>query len=266
MNAAYFSPDSKSVAFSQASGLITRMSLADQQRAVLAHGADLASSLAWVSTDIVYNHGGALWIVPANGGTPRQFTVLDDTRREVLHSDPMTLPGGRVVLFSSLTTDAGTERIEALSLNGQKKSVVMEHAVTPVWLPTGHLLFGRDGAVWAVPFDERSATTSGAAVQVIPAGIVCTVRSGSLGVQLSSAGDLVFVPADFDSKRLVSVSRDGSELALPARRIAMGAHAFRPMDAGFWWSAKAASLKCSILCRTHATLTAPALGTMLAPR
>jgi Tol biopolymer transport system component len=265
VNAAYFSPDSKSVAFSQASGLITRMSLADQQRAVLAHGADLASSLAWVSTDIVYNHGGALWIVPANGGTPRQFTVLDDARREVLHSDPMTLPGGRVVLFSSLTTDAGTERIEALSLNGQKKSVVMEHAVTPVWSPTGHLLFGRDGAVWAVPFDERSATTSGAAVQVIPAGIVCTVRSGSLGFQLSSAGDLVFVPADFDSKRVVSVGRDGSELALSLPPDRYGDPRISPDGRRLLVERQGSVIEMLDLLRgTHATLTAPALGTSFA--
>jgi len=48
--------------------------------------------------------------------------------------------------------------------------VVIEHAVTPVWSPTRHLLFGRDDAVWAVPFDENNATTSGSAVLVIPAG------------------------------------------------------------------------------------------------
>jgi Tol biopolymer transport system component len=177
----------------------------------------------------------------------------------------MTLPGGRVVLFSSLTTDAGTERIEALSLNGQKKSVVMEHAVTPVWSPTGHLLFGRDGAVWAVPFDERSATTSGAAVQVIPAGIVCTVRSGSLGFQLSSAGDLVFVPADFDSKRLASVSRDGSELALSLPPDRYGDPRISPDGRRLLVERQGSVIEMLDLLRgTHATLTAPALGTSFA--
>jgi Tol biopolymer transport system component len=265
VNAAYFSPDSKSVAFDQASGLLTRISLVDQQRAVLAQGADLASSLAWVSTDIVYNRGGALWIVPAKGGTPRQFTVLDAARREVLHSDPMTLPGGRVVLFSSLTTDPGTERIEAVSLDGQKRTVVIEHAVTPVWSPTGHLLFGRDGAVWAVPFDETSATTSGAAVLVIPARIVCTVRSGSLGFQLSSTGDLVFVPADFDSKRVVSVGRDGSELALNLPPDRYGTPRVSPDGRRLLVESQDSVIETLDLLRgTHAKLTASALGTSFA--
>ena len=263
--AAYFSPDSKSVAFDQASGLLTRISLVDQQRAVLARGADSASSLAWVSTDIVYNRGGALWIVPAKGGTPRQFTVLDASRREVLHSDPMALPGRRVVLFSSLTTDPGTERIEAVSLDGQKRTVVIEHAVSPVWSPTGHLLFGRDGAVWAVPFDETSATTSGAAVPVIPAGIVCTVRSGSLGFQLSSTGDLVFVPADFDSKRVVSVGRDGSELALNLPPDRYSTPRVSPDGRRLLVESQDSVIETLDLLRgTHAKLTAPALGTSFA--
>lgn len=261
-NSAYFSPDSKSIAFALGSGLITRMSLGDQQRTVLAHGADLTSGVAWVSKDIVYNHGGALWSVPANGGTPRQLTTLDAARREVLHSDPMVLPGGRVVLFSSLTSDAGTERIEAVSLDGQKRAVVIEHAATPVWSPTGHLLFGRDGAVWAVPFDESSATTSGTAVPVIPAGVVCTVRSGSLGFQLSSIGDLVFVPADFDSKRVVSVGRDGSELAVNLPLDRYGTPRISPDGRRLVVEREGSVIEeLDMLRGTHAKLAAPALGT-----
>jgi eukaryotic-like serine/threonine-protein kinase len=265
VNAAYFSPDSKSIAYALGSGLIIRMSLADQQREVLARGADLASRVAWVATEIVYSRGGALWTVPAKGGTPRQLTVLDAARREVLHTDPAVLPGGRVVLFASLTTDAGTERIEAVSLDGQKRSVVMDHAVTPVWSPTGHLLFGRDGAVWAVPFDEKNASTSGTAVPVIPAGVVCTVRSGSLGFLLSSIGDLVFVPSDFDSKRLVSVGRDGSELALSLPPDRYGYPRISPDARRLLVERQGSVIEILDLLRgTHAKLTAPALGTSFA--
>jgi eukaryotic-like serine/threonine-protein kinase len=264
-NTADFSPDSKSVVFAMGSGSIIRMSLADRQRTILAQGADLTSGVAWVSTDIVYNHGGALWTVPANGGTSRQLTTLDAARHEVLHCDPAVLPGTRVVLFSSLTSDAGTERIEAVSLDGQKRNVVMEHAVTPVWSPTGHLLFGRDGAVWAVPFDERSATTNGTAVPVIPAGVVCTVRSGSLGFQLSSIGDLVFVPADFDSKRVVSVGRDGSELALNLPLDRYGTPRISPDGRRLLVARDGRVIEALDMLRgTHAKLAPAALGTSFA--
>jgi eukaryotic-like serine/threonine-protein kinase len=262
VNAAYFSPDSKSVVFVPGGGSITRISLADQQRAVVAQGADLASSVAWVGADIVYTRGGALWIVSAKSGAPRQLTVLDAARREVLHGDPAVFPGGRVVLFSSLTTDPGTERIEVVSIDGKKRSVVIEHGVTPVWSSTGHLLFGRDGAVWAVPFDENSATTSGTAVPVIPAGVVNTVRTGSLGFALSSTGDLVFVPADFDSKRVMSVGRDGSELALNLPPERYGTPRISPDGRRLLVESQGNHIETLDLLRgTHATLTAPALGT-----
>ena len=261
-SAVSFSPDSKSVVVTQASGLITRLSLADQQRAVLAQSADIEARVAWVSTDIVYSRGGALWIVPAQGGAPRQLTVLDTARREVSHTDPVGLPGGRVVLFSSLTTDAGTERIEAVSVDGQKRKVVIEHARAPVWSTTGHLLFGRDGAVWSVPFDENSATTSGATVPVIPAGIVCTVGSGSLGFQLSSTGALVFVPADFDSKRVVSVGRDASELALNLPTDRYSAPRLSPNGRTLLVESQGSYLETLDLLRgTHAKLTAVEMGT-----
>jgi serine/threonine-protein kinase len=272
-NAAYFSPDSKSVAFVPGGGMVTRLSLTDQQRFVLAQGADLASSIAWVGNEIVYSRAGALWTVPAQGGASRQLTVLDAARREVLHSDPTVLPGQQIVLFTSLTTDTGTERIEAVSIDGQKNDgqknavpkrwVVIDHAVTPVWSsPTGHLLFGRDGAVWAMPFDESSATTTGTALPVIPAGVVCAVRSGSLGFQLSSAGDLIYVPAVFGSKRVMSVGRDGSELALNLPPDRYSTPRLSPNGRTLLVESQGSYIETLDLARgTHAKLTAAALGT-----
>src|SRR6516225_5145093 len=214
VNSTIFSSDSTSVVYLPASGSVTRLSLADRQRAIVATGADVTSPFAWGPGEIVYTRAGALWAVPAKSGAPRQLTVLDPARHEVVHSDAAVFPGTRTVLFTSLTTEPNSERIEAVPLQGGRRSVVIEHAVTPVWSSSGHLLFGRDGAVWAAPFDPGSATVRGAAVPVIPAGVVGTKFSGSPAFQVSSTGTLVFEPADFDYKGVVSVARDGSELAL----------------------------------------------------
>jgi serine/threonine-protein kinase len=261
-NAAYFAPDSASVAFVPGSGLITRLSVTDQQRVVLASGADLSSSLVWVGTDVVYTRGGALWIVPAQGGTARQLTMLDAARHEVLHGDPAALPGGHTVLFSSLTAEAGTERIEAVSTDGRHRSVVIERAVTPVWSPTGHLLFGREGAVWAVPFDPDTATVRGSAVPVIPAGVVGTVRSGSLGFQVTLNGTLVFVPTEFDHKRVVSVGRDGSEFPLNLPPDRYGNPRISPDGRRLLIESAGSVIETLDLLRgTRARLTAAAVGT-----
>ena len=211
-----FSPDSQSVAFVNNFTGLTRVSLGDGQPVVLAQGGDFVSgvSLAWGETGVLFTRGGALWRVPAAGGEARPLTSLDASRDEVFHTDPIVLPGGRTVLFSCLTRGAGTERIEAIPVDGGPRSVVVERATSPVWSPTGHLLFARDGAVWAVPLDPDSAALRGSAVTVIPSGVVGNVRWGSLGFQLSANGTLLFVPKNLDNKRFVTVGRDGSELPL----------------------------------------------------
>ena len=219
VNTASFSPDSTRVALVPGSTLMTVVSLANGERETLT-SADLDSEAAWGSTDIIYTLGGALWIVPSKGGAPRQLTVLDAARHEVTHANPIVLPGGRTVLFTCLNAEMGAERIEAVSVDGSHRSVVLEHAVSPVWSSTGHLLFGRDGAVWAVPFDPEKVAVRGAALPVIPAGIVSNARSGGLAYWLSSTGTLMFAPYDFGDQNVVSVGRDGSQtdLSLPPNR------------------------------------------------
>jgi Tol biopolymer transport system component len=262
VNAAVFSPDSASVVFYPLTAFVTRLSLTDRQRTIVTPGADVISPFAWGPGEIVYTRGGALWAVPANGGAPRQLTSLDPPRHEVVHTDAVVFPGTRTVLFTTLTTEAGAERIEAVPLAGGRRSVVIEHAMKPVWSPTGHLLFGRDGAVWAAPFDSGSATVRGAAVPVIRAGVVGTKLFGSPAFQVSSTGTLVFEPADFDYKRVVSVARDGSELALNLPPNHYGNPRISPDGRRLLIETNLSVIETLDLARgTRAKLTAASLGT-----
>jgi Tol biopolymer transport system component len=92
--------------------------------------------------------------------------------------------------------------------------VIVERAVTPIWSPTGHLLFARDGAVLAATFDSAGAILRGSAVPILPEGVIGTQRSGTPGLRLSPAGTLAFVPADAEISRVVSVGRDEAALGL----------------------------------------------------
>jgi Tol biopolymer transport system component len=221
-NTAAFSPDGGSVAFIPGDGSITRLTLADQQRKLIASGADLTGSLAWSTAGFVFTRDGSLWIVSPEGGTPRAITVLDAARHEALHAAAIVLPGARFVLFTCLTSDGGAPRIEAVSIDGGARSVVVEGATTPVWSPTGHLLFSRDGALLTAAIDPLTATLRGAAIpiQSISAGAVEGLASGALGLNLSETGSLLYQPVGYTDKRVVSVARDGAALALdmPAGR------------------------------------------------
>ncbi len=210
---AAFSPDSAQVAF-LAGNRVVSVALADRQRTLVTPSADLAGGIAWGEAGIVFARNRALWIAPTGGAAPRALTTLDAARREVLHAGQVVLPGGRFVLFSSLTGEPGTERIEAVSALGGPRSVVVERATTPIWSPTGHLLFARDGAVLATDFDEPNARVRGVATPVLASGLLGTSVSGALGLRLASNGSLLFLPQNFHAQRVVSVGRDGSALAL----------------------------------------------------
>ena len=214
VNALTFSPDGRSVAFVPGGSRVVRVTLADQQSTVLATCADLRNSLAWSERWIYYLCAGELWRVPAAGGEPAQLTRLDAARHEVLHTDPVELPGGSILLFANLTDDVATSRVESLALAGGARAVVVENASTPVVSPTGHLLFERDGAVWAMAFDPARAAVSGAATQVLPESSLASPLYGSLPYRLSPTGTLVTMPREFDEKRVVAVTRDGGERAL----------------------------------------------------
>jgi Tol biopolymer transport system component len=149
--------------------------------------------------------------------------VLDAAPHEVTHTNPVVLPAERLVLFVSKTIEPGAERIESVSIDGGPRSVVVERATTPVWSPTGHLLFWRDGAVLAVALDARTGRPRGTAVPVLPSGTIEQLASGQLAMTLSSTGTLVFEPVGFRDTRVFSVSRDGAALALdqlPSNRYA----------------------------------------------
>ena len=218
VNLAAFSPDSQSLAFVTNAGALSRTSLADQQRVRLTDGVDLTGGISWGPHDIVFVRSGALWIQPVEGGAPRQLTELDSARGEVAHANPQFLPGGDVLLFSSLTGDPGAQRIEAVSVKGGKRVVVLEGAATPLWSPTGHLLFARAGGLFAVLFDPIGLKVTGTATEVIPRGQIATTIMGGLAVRLSQTGDLIYVPIGYRASRVVSVGRDGSATALPFPR------------------------------------------------
>ena len=215
VNLATFSPQGDSVAFVTNSGVLSKASLADQQRERLADGVDLTGGLAWGNSGIAYVRNSVIWLKPEGGGPERQVTKLDEARHEVLHAYLHFLPDGRTLLFSSLTTQPGEERAEAVSLIDGTRTAVMEHAGTPLWSPTGHLLFARDGALLATTFDPVSLKATGAATRVIAKGTVATTMLGGLAVRLSPSGDLLLLPISYRAARVAAVTRAGGVTILP---------------------------------------------------
>jgi serine/threonine protein kinase/Tol biopolymer transport system component len=270
VNGVAFSPDGASVTAITNGGELMRIALADEQRTLIATGVDTTSVLAWSPEGVVFSRAGALWIVTpeseeGNVGEARPLTTLDAARREVLHAASVVLPGGRYVVFASMTSDAGGERIEAVPVAGGARTVLIERANTPVWSPTGHLLFSRDGAMLAVPLDPAVPRVTGPAVPVIPAGVIGQQAAGGLTFRLSAGGTLVYAPADYNTNRLVSVSRDGAATSFDLPPAGYTNPRVSPDGRRLLLESDSTVIEVLDLARgTHMHLTAPALGTAFA--
>jgi hypothetical protein len=98
-----------------------------------------------------------LSIVPAAGGTPQPITTLDEARGEKSHRFPIFLPGGERLLFLAQTAEGGTHddasAIEALDVATGRRTRLVATNSSPLYAASGHLLYWREGTLFAHRFD-----------------------------------------------------------------------------------------------------------------
>ena len=208
--AAVFSPDGGSIGFLARDRSLKRLSLGDGLITNIEAAGDMNAAgftaPSWgPDNTLVFGRSG-LWRLPALGGTATQLTTVDGERGEV-HTQGTILPTG-VVLFTNWSGDGNAARIESIDGAG-RRAVVLDHATTPVYAANGHLVFHRDGALLAAPFDLASARITGTPVMVMPANRLRTAGGMPL-MALSTTGTLVYAPAETGLVTLVHVSRDGA--------------------------------------------------------
>ena len=206
----FFSPDGSTVGFISADRLLKRVSLADGLVVTLARDADYSAGAVWGADDrITFGRADTIWQVSGSGGEPTQLTTLDDGKGEIFHAWPTLMPGGKTVLFASVTgSSRDATHIEAMSLADGKRSVIVESGTFPLYAPSGHLIFFRDGALIAAPFDADRLAVTGPSVRVID-NVAVDASAGVPLVALSENGSLLYSPRE--TSRIVWVSRQGVE-------------------------------------------------------
>ena len=200
-----------------------------------------------------------LWRVPADGSAPPEQLTRPEPGES--HRWPSALPGGRAVVFSVRRgPQMESNDVGVLDLDTGEWKVLVRSGLAPKYAASGHLLFGREGALFAVAFDLRALRTSGAPVPVIE-GVAMESVMGAAAYDLSQRGHLFYLPARWRSayrNRLVTVDRHGnrSATACPegaiwsagvARRCGRPAAARRSPAAELW--------TCSLASGTQQQLT-----------
>ena len=117
--------------------------------------------------------------VAAAGGMSEPITALDPGRNENSHRWPHFLPDGRHLLYTARSDVTSNTGVYLLDLETGTRQWLLEAQSQAMYVSSGHLLFVRDGALLAQPFDVRKAQLSGEPSAVV--GGIDHNPTGALG-------------------------------------------------------------------------------------
>ena len=145
---------------------------------------------------------------------------------------PQALPAGKGVLYTEYSgTDAFDDAtIVAAPLSGGMPKVVVRGGYYGRYVPSGHLVYMRQGRLLAVRFDLDRRETIGQAVPALERVIASSNRNGSAQLAFSAEGTLVYVPgtAATAANPIDWLTRDGKTSVLRATKADWGSPKFSP--------------------------------------
>ena len=188
----FFSPDGAWIGFF-AEEKLKKTPLAGGTPATLADAYDGMGADWGENGEIVFapTYSSGLSSVPEEGGTPRKVTSLDLVAGDDLQAWPQLLADDGAVLFTVLAWSREASEIVLVDLESGERRRVLEDAVFARYFPaaegaaTGHVLFVRQGALMAAPFDPAGSGPAGT-----PFAVLDGVRGGQFDV--SASGVLVY--------------------------------------------------------------------------
>jgi Tol biopolymer transport system component len=206
----FFSPDDQWIGFFVA-GVLKKVPVAGGPSQTISTFPVTSRGASWGrdGTIVVGERSNGLMQVSAAGGTPMLLGRKPEQGREYWY--PQILPDGRAVVYTASANSPDSGQIELLRLDtGEQRSLLPGSAGRV--LPTGHLVFLRGGALWAVRFDlDRLAVVGTPAL--VAEGVRVEV-GGAVQYAVSDDGTLVYVPGTsvvVPAANLAWVDRSGRE-------------------------------------------------------
>jgi len=128
--------------------------------------------------------GTGLSRIPSAGGPPAPVTELNREKGELRHGWPQVLPGSRAVLFTTghAAQTFDDADIEVVSLKTGERTILHHGGFFARYLPSGHLVWIHQNALYAAPFDLGRLALTGE-----PQPVVEDINSGE-----DSGGDFAF--------------------------------------------------------------------------
>jgi eukaryotic-like serine/threonine-protein kinase len=196
----FFSPNGEWIGF-WARGKLFKVSLGGGIPIALCDFGEMPMGASWGSNGsiVLGTEVKGLQSIDANGGKPRGLTLIEPTK-EMAHRLPHFLPGGKAVLFTVMPQSWGIRgRIEVLELDSGKRKVLIDEGMDARYVPTGHLIYLREGTLMAAPFDLERLEMRGSALPAVEGvmqainATLSQLNSGAGQFSLSRSGCLVYV-------------------------------------------------------------------------
>ena len=155
------------------------------------------------------NNESSLWRISASGQEKERLTINDPNLGEYGHFWPQILPDGKAVLFTNIGSGFDEHQIEVYSLLTNKRRSIFKGGSYAQYIPTGHLIYGRNETLYAARFDIKQLKIIGPHIPVISG--VMTPQSWSAQCAVSPDGSIAYIPVKARSAELrpVWVDRQG---------------------------------------------------------
>ena len=208
----FFSADGQSIGF-WAAGQLKKVSVSGGAPVVLADVPVNPSGASWGADDMVlYGQPEGIMQVPGASGTPE---LLIPVAEGEFNYGPQMLPGGEWVLFTLRTAGSWDEgEIVAQSVTTNERRVLVSGGRDGRYVASGHLVYGLNGVIFAVPFDVSSLQVTGGPVPLVEGVRQAPANTqGASQFSVSTNGSLAYVPGSGAGvqRTLVWVDREGRE-------------------------------------------------------
>ena len=196
---------------------------------------DASRGASWGPDDTIVlapDGSSELFTVSTAGGAPQPLTTLDEERRDFSHRWPQFTPDGKAVIYTvgyEGMTSADDAAIEAISLETGEQKVIHQGGYYARYVPTGHLVFIRDGTLFGMTFDVTRLEPTGSPAPLVQ-GITTNNGPGGAQYSFSDTGDFAYVSGEVGvpTYPIVWVDKEGKSTTLWETRGSYGEPSLSP--------------------------------------
>ncbi len=174
--------------------------------------------LSWTGNQIVWGARSEIFAVNDTGGAVETLVTANKAKNEQL-GHPQLIDDGRYLIYTVTTKSWNDGQIVGQAMPSGERKVLVPAGGASRLVRSGHLVYYRDGTLFAIAFDTNSRSVRGGPVPIVQQVRSATV-SGNAQYAVSGSGTLAFIEGGSSSlMELAWIDRAGrtEKISAPPR-------------------------------------------------